>query len=197
MKTINRETWLNEAITLFRPLFTAAGHTIPENIRVTCGWPSKSAGRSSKRRVGECWSPVASEDATHEIIVSMVISDPIEALDILCHELVHATVGVECGHKGEFRKLAIKLGLTGKMTATVAGPELFKQLETMSAKLNEYPHAKIDFANKTKQSTRMIKVECIDQDCGMVFRTSRKWLEANGSDQFDCPICHGAAYADV
>jgi|TARA_R110000823_G_scaffold101164_4_gene217469 hypothetical protein len=193
----NRETWLTQGITALRPTFKKAGYDIPENIRVTCGWPSKSAGRSSKRRVGECWHPDASEDQTIEMIISMVISDPIEALDILAHELVHATVGNEAGHKGPFKACALAIGLTGKMTATVAGPELFETLKTISAKLGEYPHATIDFDNRKKQSTRMIKVRCRSNDCGMIFRTSQKWLLENGSDQFDCPICHAPAYADV
>lgn len=185
---INRETWLNKAITALRPTFKAQGQTIPANIRVTCGWPSKSAGRSSKRRIGECWADTASKDGTIEIIVSMVLDDPIQVLDVLTHELVHAVVGLDCGHKGPFRKLALAVGLTGKMTATVAGDELRATLETISAKLGDYPHATIDFSNRKKQSTRMIKAQCIDSDCGMIFRASAKWLEVNGS--FDCPICH-------
>jgi hypothetical protein len=46
---------------------------------------------------------------------------------ILAHELIHASVGVEHGHKGPLRKMANALGLEGKMTATTEG-EAFKRL---------------------------------------------------------------------
>jgi hypothetical protein len=185
---MNRETYLENAISELRPLFKAQGATIPKRVRVTCGPPSKRAGRSSKRRVGECWAPEASADKTVEIIISMVIDKPVQALDILTHELVHASVGNKCGHKGPFRKLALALGLTGKMTATVAGEKLTKQLKTIVKKLGRFPHAKLDLDSRTRQSTRLLKAKCCDVDCGMIFRTTNKWLEIRGT--FDCPICH-------
>jgi predicted RNA-binding Zn-ribbon protein involved in translation (DUF1610 family) len=190
---MNRETWLNKAIIQFKPIFKAVDAELPDNIRVTCGFPSKSAGRSSKQRIGECWSDKASADQTVEVIISMVIDAPISVLDILCHELVHASVGTGCGHKGEFRRLARALGLEGKLTATHAGTELLAKLEIIAAKLGDYPHAKIDFSNRKKQTTRMLKIKCLEPECGMVFRTSSKWIERNGGNVFQCPICGSAA----
>jgi len=185
---MNRETYLENAIAELRPLFKAQGATIPKKVRVTCGWPSKSAGRSSKRRIGECWSADASGDKTVEVIISMVIDQPLAALDILTHELVHAAVGNECGHKGPFRKLALALGLTGKMTATVAGETLTKELKAIVKRLGRYPHSSIDFSSRKIQSTRLLRAKCCDTDCGMIFRTTSKWLEIRGA--LDCPICH-------
>jgi hypothetical protein len=190
---MHRETWLNNAITQFKPVFKTVDAELPANIRVTCGFPSKSAGRSSKQRIGECWSDKASADQTIEVIISMVLDNPIRVLDVLCHELVHAAVGTECGHKGEFRRVARALGLEGKLTATEAGAELTAKLEIIAAKLGDYPHAAIDFSNRKKQTTRMLKIKCLEHECGMVFRTSSKWVELNGSNVFQCPICGGAA----
>ena len=193
----NRETWLNQAIIQMRPMFKQAGAPLPLNVRVTCGFPSKSAGRSSKQRVGECWSADVSGDQTIEIIVSMVIDDDLRALDILAHELVHAAVGLKCGHKGPFKTVALKIGLTGKMTATVAGPGLPATLKTISANIGPYPHAAIDFSDRKRQTTRMVKVVCADigGDCGMVFRTTRKWVEHADGGML-CPACHGGAFPE-
>jgi hypothetical protein len=197
MKTQNRETYLGNAITELRPLFILHGFPIPKLVKVTCGWPSKSAGRSSKRRIGECWDKTASADKkTINIIISMVIDSPLEALDVLAHELVHAAVGNECGHRGPFKTLARAIGLEGKLTATTAGPELEKHLKGIVKTLGKYPHSKIDFDARKKQTTRMIKVECqniVNENCGMIFRTTRRWVDAIERHEmhFNCPICGG------
>ena len=122
----------------------------------------------------------------------MVVDNPLEALDILTHELVHASVGNEHGHKGPFKTLARALGLEGKLTATTAGPELEKHLQDIVKTLGKYPHSKIDFDSRKKQTTRLIKVSCVDaeNDCGMVFRTSTKWI-ARAHGGMKCPTCDG------
>jgi hypothetical protein len=73
--------------------------------------------------------PVSSvtRDDHHEIIISPVLADPVRIAGVLTHELIHAAVGVKCGHKGPFRALALGIGLEGKMTATTEG-EAFKRL---------------------------------------------------------------------
>ena len=67
-----REQWLNAAVEEVRPFFTAYGHTLPQAIRVTCGFPS-SAKRSGA--IGECWSDKASGDGSIEILISPTIAD--------------------------------------------------------------------------------------------------------------------------
>jgi hypothetical protein len=78
--------------------------------------------------------------------------------------------------------------LEGKPTATVAG-EAFKQwVETSTATLGDYPHAEITVNPKhKKQTTRMRKVTCANEECVMVFRTSAKWIDAN--PELSCPAC--------
>jgi len=192
----NRETFLETAVDQeLRPMFKEAGYPLPKKIKVTCGWPSKSAGRSSKQRIGECWDKSASKVGNVEIIISMALDNTAQVLDVLIHECVHAAVGNACGHKGPFRTLAMTLGLEGKMTATTAGVELSKKINAMKKRLGKYPHSAIDFSNRKKQSTRMIKVTCVDDDCGMVFRTSKKWVEYSGGGM-DCPICHTCTVID-
>ena len=161
--------------------------------QIACGWPSKSAGRSSKRRIGECWPRSSSKNKVNEVIISMVIENPVEVLDILIHEDIHVIDDCQNGHKAAFKKIALAIGLTGKMTATTAGPDLKLQLEAIASNLGAYPHGSIDFSTRTKQTTRMIKVTCIDDECGMIFRTSNKWAVI-ADNNMSCPVCGGPAH---
>lgn len=183
----NRETYLSQAITALRPKFKAIGAPLPTNLKVTTGFPSKSAGRASRQRVGEFWDASASADNMHNILISPVLDDPIQVLGVLVHELVHAAVGVEAGHGPNFKRRALAIGLEGKMTATTTGKELSAYLEILSIRLGAYPHGALR-PNHKKQTARMIKVTCDDIVCGMVFRTSRRWID-EAPDGFNCPSC--------
>lgn len=172
---MNREAYLEAATDLMRPWFETAGAPLPEVVRVSVGWPSRSATSQSRRRIGECWSPKCAEDSVSQIFISPCLGEVERALDVLVHELVHAAVGLDCGHKGRFRVVATQLGLTGKMTATVAGPELAGRLHDLAQQLGAYPHAKLDKLARAKQTTRMLKLAC--PDCGYGVRTTQKWIE--------------------
>ena len=179
-----REEWLNKAETKLRPLFKQAGFNIPPNIRVSCGWPSARGTSSKNKTIGQCWSSNNSGDGTFEIFISPVLEDSCRVLDVLAHELVHATVGLECGHKGDFRRCAVGIGLTGKMTATTASEELKAKLGEIVSVIGEYPHAQLSASSLKKQSTRLIKAEC--NGCGMVIRTTQKWIDETGLPECAC-----------
>jgi hypothetical protein len=76
------------------PWFEDQGYSLPR-YRVAIGFPS--TGKRGKR-IGECWDGRASADGTFEVLIRPDQSDPIEVAAILAHELVHAAVGLECGH---------------------------------------------------------------------------------------------------
>ena len=61
-----RETWLQAAVELYRPIFVEAGFPLPKKIRVSVGFCS--TGRKSSR-IGECWSSKASADRHVEIFI--------------------------------------------------------------------------------------------------------------------------------
>ena len=187
---MNRETWLTNAATeLEAALFNPLGKSLPEKWRVSCSWPSSRANGKNKAgsTIGQCFSPLASDDKTTEIIVTMSQDDPLEVLAILAHETVHAVEGVEAGHGPKFKRTALGIGLEGKMTTTRPG-EAFKQSATPILKrLGDYPHAALDInKNRKKQTTRMVKMEC--QDCGYIARTSRANIEKHGPTI--CPCNH-------
>lgn len=168
---MNREAWLNQAVQELRDDFPTP---LPERIRVTCGWPSKG-GRGEKKRVtGECWLDKSSGDKHHEIFISPMECESSEVLGILTHELVHTVTPGE-GHKKPFRDVAVAIGLEGKMTATTTGEDLLARFQTIVQKIGDYPHAAINPNNASKQSTRMLKIQC--PRCGWMARTSQKWMD--------------------
>lgn len=179
MKT--REQWLEQATRKLRPMFKKlAGVEVPADVRVSCSWPG---GGSARKRIGECWPRSFSEAGVNEVFISPSIADSVRCLDILVHELVHAIDDCKSGHKGEFRRIAVAVGLEGKMTATVAGDELKAALQKIVDQIGEYPHKQLKLAGRKKQSTRMLKCKC--NECGAVWRMSSKY--AYHAEW--CPIC--------
>ena len=156
----------------------------PENVRVSCGLPSKKAFSKTGRRIGECWTDTASKDGTFEIFISPTQADSYVVLATLVHELVHAVVGIAAGHKAPFRKCALAVGLEGKMTATHAGDDLLAAIALWIDELGKYPHAELAPAMTTTQRTRYIKAEC--DLCGMVIRVTAKWIEYPGLPRCAC-----------
>ena len=180
-----REEWLVAATEALAPIFAEVDETLPA-VRVSVGWPG---GRGSKNAViGQCWASAASADKVAQLFVSPVLDDAVRVLDVLAHELIHAIDDCASGHKGRFAKIAKGIGLTGKMTATVAGDDLKARLVAIAEDLGEYPHAKLanpgDGAEgPKKQTTRMLKVECAEGS-GYKVRMTRQWL-----DEYGAPLC--------
>ena len=178
----SRENWLLEAVDIFRPWFQEHGAEIPEKVRVSVGY----AKRQRKGTIGVCYASVAAEDGVHQLFMSPELDDALRVLDVLMHELIHAWDDCKSGHKGEFARVAKALGLTGKMTATVASDELKVRLQDVLGKLGDYPHAKLNANTIPKQSTRMLKLICaVDGlDSEYKVRTTRKIL-----DEYGAPLC--------
>ena len=187
LNTPNREQWLESVTSALRPHFKAQGFTIPGNVKVTCGFPSKSATSRKNQRIGECWDASRSDGKHFEIFISPVVAEPLEAAAILAHELIHATVGLKASHRGPFKRCATAIGLTGKMTATVAG-DVFKQWFAAKADdFGAYPHSKLNATSAPKkQTTRMLKCECAEcraEGAPYIVRLSSAALEIGA------PIC--------
>lgn len=179
-----RESWLRAAADrMWTELLAPLTGTKQPVWEVSCGWPSRRA-TSSNRRIGECWYPIHCADkSTHHLFISPALDNPLDVLDTLIHELVHAVVGPGVGHRGAFRRLAKAVGLEGKMTATYAGDALKVRLVEMVIGLGQYPHAALNAVAKHKvQSTRLLRLVC--SNCGYVIRTTAKWLAAG------VPTCH-------
>lgn len=178
-----REQWLNRVALLLLPEFTrVAGIDVYPKFRVSCGFPS--TGKRG-RRIGECWAPSSSADATHEIFIHPSEADPVQVAAILTHELAHVVAGIPAKHGPAFKRLITPLGLEGRACATVPG-ESFKQLiAPILTQAGVYPHASLVSGGISTrgptQTTRMKKVIC--GDCGYTVRTTQKWLEIG------TPVC--------
>lgn len=173
-KHLTRESWLVAAVEMLRPIFDRVCSPLPDTIRVTM---SLTKG---KRILAVCYDPVASEDSHTEILIRISEAEPVEVLDHLTHELVHAAVGCKEGHEGMFKKVALAIGLEGRMKSASAGHELRLQLEAIASKLGAFPHAVLNLDGATssgprRQSTRMKKCTC--RECGYTVRLAKKWLE--------------------
>lgn len=191
----NREAWLAEAIELIRPWFSQAGYTVPEKIHVSVGFPSKKALATKGRRIGECWHPRVSSDNVSHVFISPVLSEGARVLGVLVHEVIHAAIGTEHGHKAPFVKAMKALGLTGKATATEESPELIGRLNALiDGPLGSYPQPAFNVValqkelDSKKQSTRLLKATCAngDETDGKPYtvRITRVHL-----DRFGAPIC--------
>ena len=184
---ITREEWLVYGVELLQDrVFKQADLEIPKDVKVACGFPSSNAKAGKNQAIGVCHPRSHSEDKVNEIFINPCESDSLRVLDVLAHELIHAIDDCKNGHKKPFKDMAVAVGLTGKMTATVATPELEEILQKMVVEIGKYPHAKIDTSQKKKQTTRQKKVEC--SSCEGIFYTSRKHLQAL-SDYSPCPFC--------
>ena len=186
--TANREAWLNTITNRFiRPLFASKGYTIPTNVRLSCSLASGGIHTKKHQKrftLGECYSPTASGDNTIEIMIVPTLADSARVIDVLVHELCHATVGNKEGHNNVFGACARAVGLEGKLTSTHAGEWLKALISQWIESEGEYPHAKLSTGYR-KQTTRMHKCDC---PCGYTMRISSKWLKLATPR---CPLGHG------
>jgi len=181
LNALTREEWLMAVAAGMEPWFSDLGWPLPR-VRMAVGFTSR--GKRSPR-VGECWGADASVDGTHEIFIVPTLDDPVRIADVLAHELVHAAVGTDEGHGRPFRKVALAIGLQGKMKATTAGPLFLERVEPILAAVGPLPHARLDWSGgPPKQSTRLLKAYC--EHCGYTARITSKWLNVAGPPL--CPI---------
>ena len=191
-----REGWLRSATNELRPYFEKLGYIFPEKIRFAIAFTS-----TGKRghMAGECWHPVSSGDQHYEVIIRADVADPLEVLGILVHELVHTLLPPSAKHGKEFREIALRIGLEGKMRQTMPTPILAERLQMLASNLGPLPHAKLNFAENAdapkKQKSRWLKAEC-SAACGYGFQITAKWAKAG------LPLCpinvkHGVLVCDM
>lgn len=184
----NREQWLHSITDKYiRPLFASKGYTIPSNVRLSCSLASGGIHTKAHQKrftLGECYAPSMSSDDSIQIMIVPTLADSARVIDVLIHELCHATVGVKEGHNNVFKACAVSVGLEGKMTSTKASEWLSAMIAEWVAIEGEYPHATLATRYR-KQTTRLHKCDC---HCGYTMRISSKWLKLATPR---CPLGHG------
>lgn len=183
MENINRETWLNLMIDKAVPLFDNAGFKISDirtKLKPSCSMMVGQRKSSKFGAIGQHLPTDWNAKKNHELLISPVLEDSVQVVGVLIHEMVHAIQrklygkGVKA-HGKEFKAIAIAVGLEGKMTATTESPELKIKIEKWIKELGKYPHNKINFDDRKKQSTRNLLLWC--PDCNWSLRTSNSNLK--------------------
>lgn len=179
---LNREDWLNlVSKTLVLPLLKMKGGKVDYTYRVSVGWPKGSRGGKGGESIGQCWATSVSADKVHEIFVSPRLDAP-QAIAVLIHEHIHASVGLKCKHKGKFKELALAVGFVGKMTETPCGEELEAKIIDWLKDLPKYPHGVMSIDKKEKKpGSRLLKAAC--EECGYTVRLAQSWLNVAS------PVC--------
>lgn len=141
----------------------------------------------SKNTIGICCTRFTSATGHNEIFISAQLDEPVRIADVVAHELIHAFLNNEDGHTGRFRTIAKGIGLTGKMTATVAGEELEARLKTFVEELPTLDVGALTLnSGKKKQASRSRPVKCTA--CGFAFAASRTQLYTL-TEKSPCPCC--------
>lgn len=178
-----RETWLRAAAL---ELNTILLHNVPDfplsldALAVSVGLP-----KGGRKRIGECWSrEVAADAQTHHVFISPVLDNVALVLSTLLHEMIHAAVGVDQKHKGEFVKAARAVGFEKPWTQTPvpAGSGLEGALREIAGRLGAYPHVALRPKQKPasdKLSSTVKFVSTLNDE--FVIRMSRRLVEDFGA----------------
>lgn len=181
---MNREEWLTKGIEKLKPMFAAINVTIPENIRVSCGFCK------GKAAIGCCCPETKSEGKMIEIFIDPQIAESTRALDVLAHELIHASLFGDTerhGHGGKFKTIAEKIGLLPPMKATTASPLLRDRLAAIVKEIGEYPHQAFHDFHLSRSTP--------DEEKSKTFICPRRDYQVSVKNKYSekaepvCPIC--------
>jgi len=178
MAHVNREQWLNAAVAQITPIFQNRGYKIP-TVKVSVGFPS-TGGKG--RHLGQCWASKSAEDNINQIFIAPHLKTPLDYLDTLVHELVHAVDNCESGHGEGFKKIAIDIGLKGPMRSAGAGELLRRDLIVIAEKLGAFPHGRLSLPIPTAQKA-VKRPSAVCAKCGYEVVMLRKHLHLGP------PIC--------
>jgi len=170
----NRESWLADFASAAKPHITASLSGLGGNeeavIRLSCGFTPKTGRKAADAAIVP---PSASDDFIAEIFVSPIV-DSTESVAKLVLPLL------KIAHTGNWRS---------------AAPSVAKPLDTLPtwaveilATIGAYPHAALEIAAAPKQTTRLIKVECLNDN--YIARVSRSTIERLGAPI--CPACNNS-----
>lgn len=171
--SMNREAWLAHVSRHYIwPLLRDAGAVEPDGWQVSVGFPKGSRG--GNKAIGQAWPSALSQQQYREVFIAPTLG-AFDAVAVLIHEHIHVALDCKHGHKGPFKQIALKAGLTGKMTATVAGDDLRVKINSWLAEMPEYPHAIITPAERGSKGSRLLKATC--PGCGSIIRLTKKIVD--------------------
>jgi len=195
-----RSTSKVEEITFIRWLKTAyGGHAAdffynPASTRFACSL--MGGGMTKSGELAHIHYAHATGNKYDEIRMSVELGgrgkkdESCRVADVLLHEMIHSCARFH-GHKGAFKQIATTMGLTGKMTATVATDDLRLRIwDDVVSVLGRYPHAKVHLTPRGQRGKGSRLIKCVCPSCSFNFRTTRKWIlkAYEGGKGMACPI---------
>ena len=175
MTTANREQWLQNAIAELRPFFDLHSKPLPLAVKVACGLPSNAKRNGA---IGECWADTTSSDGSFNVFISPTLDDPMQVIEVLVHELCHATAGA-MNHGVNFQRVAESMHLmpvgsgSAPWKSTKGTLNFAKTYGAILKSLGEYPHGALSLTTRKKQGTRMLLAVC--PSCNYKIRLSSYW----------------------
>lgn len=132
---MTREEWLKRGVRTLRPLLRKAGITMRARRQVSMSLAS------TRKAIGQCWYEAASKSGqTANILICPTLADPVDVLDVLLHEMIHAALPYGTHHGPKFVRACKHIGMTkNKPTSASACPELRAVLERVAAFLGPFP----------------------------------------------------------
>ena len=163
--TPSREEWLRQAVVAMLPMLEEVKLSLdPSIVPVSVGFPKVSHGKGDAIGVCHVKGACPTDERLRPIFISPVLSNAVmDILPTLLHEMVHAALPPEAGHRKPFADAVKALGLAGKPTHTFLEPEsnLHGQLAGIASELGHYPHVAMAQKRKpgTKKWVRMVSPE--------------------------------------
>lgn len=176
-----REAWLVKATRRIIQRWAKLGVTVPTDVQLSCGFPG---GGSARRRIGECWPRSRSAKNINQVFVSPLLDEPMKALDVLGHELLHAADNCESGHGGNFGRLSAMVGYSGGKNSAAVSQDALRFLARLIKSLGPYPHGALVLApKKQKANAGLHKFAC----CEDVLYSTEANVEKHGAPH--CRMC--------
>ena len=152
----NREQWLEALASRAARRIASAlpdGGDEEPAIRISCGFTPSGKGR--KRQQADILPPVLSEDFTAEIFISPEISEARQVARLLLPLLVQAHAGIYKHNAGVKRACE-----TLRLNAETLPDWAEREIQALGA----YPHAAVTLEARPKQTTRLVKVACLNTE---------------------------------
>ena len=170
----NREEWLQatfEDLMNRARLFDdvalnvyAAVYSVKEDVKLSCGFGYNCRGGKANAKV---YTPDQSKGGKWEVFINPTIDNAEDARQAVWDAM----------------RFIHKVVVDRRRMVTVDFPP--------GNYCDTYPHESLDVTKIKKQSTRMLKAECTDADCGFLLRTSKKHLQfaIDEVGGLSCPVC--------
>lgn len=135
-----REEWIKKFATHLRPMFEELGCVLPNKIIYTLSLPPElpNGSRLTSNELENTLGLCSFHQDTCYIYIHTMCPVP-DIAPVLVHELCHACLPNNGGHKGSFAKLAKKVGLVGNLIYSTPGEQLLNKLNNIESRIGRCP----------------------------------------------------------